>query len=353
MSVQVHFLGIEIQAGKVIAALMDRQGRQAGAAADSPVPAEETDLMAVFHPPRWIRFISSLVRELVETSDIPAFKIWGCALVSAPGWICLDTQGEPMTAMHVMKPGPSMPLIDSVAGQISEAGLSMAHLGLLFPPKDFLRFSWSRILATDTACAHQLGLLESPWHNWSPGRLAHFQMTQEMLPPVFPTVFTCGRVGPDGADATGLHDSAWHAVGSHARLAQVAGCGCPDQPGVYCFADAPDHVFWIGDATAGKDQKDIQNLGPALEDGRFLFSAPSQEWPGTQDRDDLPVILDWRADEDPEAIMAWAEGTGRPVFKAPCAGDSSMGAAVMAALSSPMFSSPRTFFRKYPQPQAI
>ena len=222
-----------------------------------------------------------------------------------------------------------------------------SRVALVAAPKDFLRFRWSKLIATDASDAAGFGLLGRSESEWDGELIRRHDVDASWLPPVLPSAFACGRVGPEGMEATGLESSAWAAVGSTNLPARLAACGMPQKAAVYVFAHDPDHVYWYRAVRADGTPTDRAPGSTAVA------RAPLSEIPAEVFTEDTPIVLDWVEGEDPRSIIGWAESTGRPVFTAPFAGSVPPGPAVMAALASGAYASRESFYRRFPRPRPL
>ena len=345
MSAPVHFLGLEVTHTDVRTALLGRDGTLVAAQTAPLCPDGEDERGCTFLPSRWARQVADAVRELVESSGMPTARIWGCAPVAPSGWICLDAEYKPMTELHVAKPGGERHGVDDVAAFLAEDPRRRSRIALLFAPKDFLRFHWSRVIATDVTDAMGFGLLTESGTDWDREKLARSELDPQWLPPVFPSTFACGRVGPEGMDAMGLHSSSWIAAGSTTGLARTAACGFLDEPAVYLSAEEPLVGLWHGSPP--------EHGGgiPWISGTTRIHGAPRDRLPPDVFTEATPIILDWRAGEDPEPLIQWARDSGRPIFTAPYAGAASPGAAILALLASGAYTKPASFYRRHARPQ--
>ncbi len=347
MGTSVHFAGIETTYQEIRAVLMNRKFDIVAERRDPMPPCEEHTERAAFQPLRWAREISQTLLDLVETSGVPVFKIWGYAPVTPPGWICLDIQGDPLSDLVLSRKAPGGPLAEEIMEFLNTKPNRCDRLGTVFTPKDYLRFHWNHIIATDYSDAANLGLLDRDQINWDPDRLTQYGIPMEVLPPVFPSTCACGRITPEGSETTGLQSSAWTAAGSTTVLARIAACGSLHEPCIYLLEDHAPYVFWID--AAGKPCSVI----PALKESQAIACSSCDAIPADTVAPDAPVVVDWSTEDAPEELLAWARATGRPVFTSPFAGRISPGAAVLAALSSGVFPSLETFYKKYPAPRPL
>jgi hypothetical protein len=279
-------------------------------------------------------------RELVEGSGVPTSKIWGFAPVAPPGWVCLDVEWQPMAELTVLRSSLSERIGELVGRHLASRPRDRARIALVVAPKDYLRFHWSKIIATDPSDAAEFGLVVRGAMSWDAALLARDGLESSWLPPILPAAFACGRIGVDGMEATGLQSSAWVAVGSSPTRARLAGCGVVDRPAIYAFAPDGETGYWYEHAGSAQ--------AAAGESG--IASAPLDRLPPAVFTADTPIILDWREGDDPAPLERWARGTGRPVYQAPFAGRPSPGAAVLAALASGAYARSESFYRRYMKP---
>ncbi len=341
MGAQVHFLGLEATHTEVFSSLLRRDGAIVAARRD-PIPLSEVSEEGYEIPAaQWARMVGNAARELIEESGVPTTRIWGYAPVAPPGWICLDVQWSPMGDLHLVKPDFHGRIAEAIDRFLSADSRRRSRVGLILAPKDYLRFHWGRVIATDASDAASLGLLSAGARDWSAEHVARYELDAAWLPPVLPAAFACGRVGPAGMETTSLQSSAWAAVGSTTLIARMAACGFVDIPALYLFAHDPTHGYWYGAAgTGGTDEAELTQV----------LSAPLDELPSHIHTGDTPILLDWLDGEDPERIVRWAQNAGGPVFTAPFAGGISPGAAVLALLASGTYASRESFYRRFARP---
>jgi len=347
MKAKVHFLGLEVAPREVRVTLMRRDGEVAAVGRYELEPSGEKGSWYTFTPNRWAREIGSAARETLEESGVPASRIWGYAPAAPCGWVCLDVEWNPITELHVAKEDFADPRGEDLLGLLETEERLRARVALVAAPKDFLRFRWSKLIATDASDAAGFGLLGRDESEWDGELIRRHDVDASWLPPVLPSAFACGRVGPEGMEATGLDSSAWAAVGSTNLPARLAACGMPRKEAVYVFAHDPHHAYWYRPARA-----DGSPTGRA-PGSTAVARAPLAEIPSEIFAEDTPIVLDWLEGEDPQAIIGWAESTGRPVFTAPFAGAVSPGPAVMAALASGAYASREAFYRRFPHPRPL
>ena len=338
---QTYFLGLEIGPRAATAALLGRDRSPAGAHTQPIAPDAEDDGGFRIDPRKWVRLASDTVRELVESSGIPASKIWGFAPAAPRGWMALDADWNPLTDLRLAHAFRPTCFRGEILRFLDNHPRNRAHCALILAPKDYLRFALSRIIATDTSDAAGLGFLRPGAGEWDGAELAAHSLEARWLPPVLPAAFACGRIGPRGMEALGLSDSAWVAVGSTLAPTRLAGCGFLDAPAVYLSAAEPLLARWHTKAPAGAEAE------PGLTHTDFLLSAGRDDIHSEAFTPETPIILDWREEEDPGPLRAWAASTGRPVYAAPLAGRASPGAAVLAALASGAFADREAFFRRF------
>lgn len=344
---QVHFLGLEINARSVTAVLLGRD-RSVIAAGTQPIaPDNEDDDGCLAEPRKWVRLVADAVRELVDSSGIPTSKIWGVAPAAPPGWVALDADWSPLTELRLANERGRERIPAELTGFLDAHPRNRSRLALILPPKDFLRFALSQIIATDAGDAACLGLLRPGTSDWDGERLAALDIDPRWLPPILPAAFACGRIGPRGMEAMGLADTAWSTVGSTLVPALMLGCGYLDTPAVHLFARQPARAYWYG--TPRPDAEAQPGFAPPTH----ILGADRERLPADVFTNDTPVILDWREGEDPAALIEWARTTGRPVYAAPYAGKASPGPAIMAALASRAFTDREAFFRRFAAPTPI
>jgi len=338
MGRNVHFLGLEITPREVLVSLLRRDGVVVASARRELLPEGEDEAFCRYKPTAWARFVAATAREVVETSGVPTTRIWGYAPVAPPGWICLDVEWRPMTDLYISKEEEPADLADRIADFLKDPRRA-ARVGLVAAPKDFLRFHWSKVIATDVTDAASFGLLGSSSTEWDPDRVFEKELETEWFPPVFPSSFACGRVGEGGVEALGLSGSAWVAVGSTSATARLAACGSVGGRTLYLLAHRPGRAYWYEQADALAEPR--------------VKSAPLDALPPELADPGVPVVVDWLEGEDPKELIAWAKQTGRRVYRAPFAGGLSPGAAVLAALASGAYASRESFYRRFPQPEPL
>lgn len=338
---QVHFLGLEIGARAATAMLLGRDRTLAGVCTHPIAPDAEDDGGCRIDPRKWVRLVSDAVKELVESSGIPTSKIWGFAPAAPSGWIALDADWNALTELRLGHELVRSSFRGEIARFLDDHPRNRAHCALILSPKDYFRFALSRIIATDANDAACLGFLRPGTSDWDADSLAAHDIEARWLPPILPSIFACGRIGPRGMEAMGLSDSAWAAVGSTLVPARMAGCGFLDAPAVYVCASEPLRARWYSKARAGADAE------PGIAHPEHILGAGRDEIPPDVFAPETPIILDWREGEDHAPLLEWALSTGRPVHAAPFAGKASPGAAVLAALASGAFTSREAFFRRF------
>ena len=339
MGKQVYFLGLDITAKEVRVTLLRRDGVVTSYARRELVPEKEDEEFCVYRPHPWARQISETAREVVEVSGIPAARIWGYAPVAPAGWICLDVEWQPMSDLFLYKKDSPKDISRHVAEFLAADQRRLSRVGLIAAPKDFLRFHWSKVIATDVTDAASFGLLSSRAVDWDPDLLFEKDLDADWLPPVLPSAFACGRVGLGGMEAMGLSSSAWAVVGSAPIVARMAACGQLAKRALYVFAHRPNEGYWY------EERSEIEEP--------LVRSAPLDELPPEVASQDVPIVVDWLEGEDPEQIIAWAKSTGKAVYKAPFAGTVSPGAAVLAALASNIYPNRKSFYRRFPKPKPL
>jgi xylulokinase len=142
-------------------------------------------------------------------------------------------------------------------------------------PKDYVRYRLTGERATDVADASGTLLLDVPHRKWSSEIVAGAQIPCEWLPALCESPEICGRVSPEGAEATGLHENTSVIAGAGDQAAGAIGMGIVRPGGVSATIGTSGVVFAATDHPALDPQGRLHTFCHALP-GRWHVMGVTQ-----------------------------------------------------------------------------
>jgi xylulokinase len=264
-------LGIDVGTGGTRAVLLDEAGRVWGAATAEHVPMASPELGWAEQDPRdWWRATCVAVAECLTEAgatgaDVSAVglsgQMHGLVLLDAagevlrPALIWCDQRTEEECRAITVRVGAKR-LIELVANP-ALTGFTLpkiwwvrAHepeiwsrVRSIMLPKDYVRFKLTGTRATDVADASGTLLFDVVNRRWSEEMLEASDLKAEILPEVFESPETSGRMSREGAEASGLRAGTPVVAGAGDQAAGAVGMGIVEPGNVSATIGTSGVVF--------------------------------------------------------------------------------------------------------------
>ena len=288
--------------------------------------AEDGEALAV-PAAEWLRSGCFAMQEAYFALPVSARKPWGAALTGAAGWVGLDFEFQPLTAIRLME-------ADRVPEDIRrfrEASPREARrMRMVLTPKDYFRFVVSGTLATDVTEADRLGWLKTGTTRYHENSLAAAALDRAAVPPIFESSVAVGTLSEDGIRRTSLPRGMWVVAGAHE--ADAAWLASVDVAAGRCAwrGDGDESLLACGvksEATVDLPPGWVRRRGP-VEGVDIVERHASSVPPSEAELGEAGVI---------------AEGTGEPVE---ARGSAATGAALLAVVASGLMKRWREYYRR-------
>src|ERR1700674_156858 len=264
-------LGIDVGTGGTRAVLLDEAGRVLGAATAEHAPMASPELGWAEQDPRdWWRAARGAIAECLKKASASAGEVAAIGLSGQMhGLVLLDAAGEvvrPALIWCDQRTEEELRAITERVGakRLIELVANPALTGFTLPkiwwvrahepeiwsrvrsimlPKDYVRFKLTGTRATDVADASGTLLFDVVNRRWSVEMLKASDLKAEILPEVFESPETSGRMSREGAEASGLRAGTPVVAGAGDQAAGAVGMGIVEPGNVSATIGTSGVVF--------------------------------------------------------------------------------------------------------------
>lgn len=223
-SPRIQFIGVHIGTASASVSILDRQFQVSARSTAGVLHAERDAATGVVEvpPAEWVRAACYALQEAYFQLPVKMRKPWGLGLSGPSGWIALDMEYEPLSAVRITE---DVPVQRDVARWLETQPRARKRVNVLLTPQDYFRFAVSGGLATDVTHASRMGLLESGTSQWSEEGVAAAGFDLRWLPPVFDCHVPTGRLSEEGIRRTSIPGGPWLVAGAHELEARLLAGG--------------------------------------------------------------------------------------------------------------------------------
>jgi xylulokinase len=271
-------LGIDVGTGGTRALLIDETGRVLGSTTVQHLPFASPQTGWAEQDPRdWWRACCEAVRQLLSAGHIRGSEIASVGFSGQMhGAVLLDSAGEPLrpsliwcdqrTAAEASELTHSIGKDRLIAWTCNPALTNFTLTKLLWVrkreprlfakfrtlqlPKDYARFRLTAGYATDMADASGTLLLDVANRRWSKEMATAAEIDASVLPTLFESCETCGKISDEGAKATGLAAGTPVVAGAGDQAAGAVGLGVVAPGAVHATIGTSGVVFASTDRPA-------------------------------------------------------------------------------------------------------
>jgi xylulokinase len=264
-------LGIDVGTGGTRAVLLDEAGRVWGAATAEHVPMASPELGWAEQDPRdWWRATCVAVAECLTEAGATGAEVSAVGLSGQMhGLVLLDAAGEVLRPALIwcdQRTEEECRAITERVGakRLIELVANPALTGFTLPkiwwvrahepeiwsrvrsimlPKDYVRFKLTGTRATDVADASGTLLFDVVNRRWSVEMLKASDLKAEILPEVFESPESSGRMSKEGAEASGLREGTPVVAGAGDQAAGAVGMGIVEPGNVSATIGTSGVVF--------------------------------------------------------------------------------------------------------------